>query len=340
MNEPNSLPLPMQGLQRENSGDRFVLGMLSPDVGGGKFEPVDNIVMPMKNLNLRKINDGEMTTTGTAIGTAPCTTNSCAASSILEDLNREAYDWKGFLKDPIGTRSVKKPIRKPSEAARLFLQNDEVSQSSDSRRRNRKKSEAATLLLHNNYEGGNDHNFMTSIIDASQNEVAGREIPPNAFHFEKKCDIDESIDLSCAINGSTVQSDQFGTRSNKAHCRSQKHRFIKSAKMKCHEGSRQGRKRCKHTATKPNDSDVLCGRGGLTNHHPGNIRFREFVAEEKSRYVGLGNSKKEKTYFSEHILRTVHNYGGRFLKKDKAGKWFVVDNDVARTKCSQALREK
>lgn len=63
------------------------------------------------------------------------------------------------------------------------------------------------------------------------------------------------------------------------------------------------------------------------------------MAEEKSRYVGLGNSKKEKTYFSEHLLNTVHEYGGRFLKKDKAG-WFIVDSGTARKKRSQGLREK
>lgn len=92
----------------------------------------------------------------------------------------------------------------------------------------------------------------------------------------------------------------------------------------------------------PNEKDVLLGRGGFTNKHSGNIRFREIVAKEKDRYISLGNSKKEKKRFSEHIVSTVHSYGGRFLVKEdnnRNNNWIIADPKAARKKCSQALRE-
>ena len=33
------------------------------------------------------------------------------------------------------------------------------------------------------------------------------------------------------------------------------------------------------------DYDILCGRGGLTNHHKGNKRFRDIVALHRPDYV-------------------------------------------------------
>jgi len=88
----------------------------------------------------------------------------------------------------------------------------------------------------------------------------------------------------------------------------------------------------------PTQNDVLLGRGGFTNKHDGNIRFRDIVAREKERYNNLGNSKKEKKRFSERIADAVHSYGGRFLVKEK-NDWVVAHPSVARKKCSQALRE-
>ncbi|KAI2493800.1 hypothetical protein MHU86_20723 [Fragilaria crotonensis] len=36
--------------------------------------------------------------------------------------------------------------------------------------------------------------------------------------------------------------------------------------------------------TKPTEHDVLCGRGGGTNNHPGNVKFRNVINEYKLRY--------------------------------------------------------
>jgi hypothetical protein len=86
-----------------------------------------------------------------------------------------------------------------------------------------------------------------------------------------------------------------------------------------------------------NDRDVLCGRGGLTNHHPGNLVYRKRILETQPMYKTLTNN--EKTQLSESIVKWVQNdCDGRFLEKDEKG-YFVVEDKSARTKVSQALRE-
>lgn len=88
----------------------------------------------------------------------------------------------------------------------------------------------------------------------------------------------------------------------------------------------------------PQDSDVLLGRGGRTNHHPGNKRYLEAKDLIQDRY--LAASKNEKTDISQELVDVVHAWGGRFLQLDEvANKWFEVTNIKARKKASQTLRE-
>jgi hypothetical protein len=85
--------------------------------------------------------------------------------------------------------------------------------------------------------------------------------------------------------------------------------------------------------------DILSGRGGKSNHHPGNKRFRQIVAEMKSKYRTTGD-KEDKTALSRAIVKYILEMGGRFLKK-KTGRhfWTVMTINEARKKTSQALRE-
>ena len=86
------------------------------------------------------------------------------------------------------------------------------------------------------------------------------------------------------------------------------------------------------------DNDVLLGRGGLANKHPGNKRYRDEIENTKDAYRSA--SKEEKTEWAELLVKYVQNYGGRFLEKEKeTGKWYVVPDIVARRKAGQALRE-
>jgi hypothetical protein len=84
-----------------------------------------------------------------------------------------------------------------------------------------------------------------------------------------------------------------------------------------------------------------CGRGGLTNHHKGNKRFRDVVALHRPDYVRA--PKIQKPSVARVIVRAIRNGDppGRFLRKDeKTGKWVDIGDKKAAEKTSQALREK
>jgi hypothetical protein len=91
----------------------------------------------------------------------------------------------------------------------------------------------------------------------------------------------------------------------------------------------------------PHENDVMYGRGGGTNHHPGNKRYRKMVEDRKLEYV---NSKRlDKPLVALEIIREWRAQvpPGRFLKLDeKTGLWNDVGDKKAREKTSQALREK
>ena len=86
------------------------------------------------------------------------------------------------------------------------------------------------------------------------------------------------------------------------------------------------------------DTDVLCGRGGRSNHHIGNKRYR-LISEMKITYKGT-EAKSNKTDLSRASVDHVCRYGGRFIKKEEStGRYYVLTRGEARKKTSQALRE-
>jgi hypothetical protein len=88
-----------------------------------------------------------------------------------------------------------------------------------------------------------------------------------------------------------------------------------------------------------NELDVLLGRGGLVNLHPGNQTYLQHKERLQARY--LAASKEEKTEISQELVDIVHEWGGRFMKQreDDEHIWYEVDNLKARKKASQTLRE-
>lgn len=87
------------------------------------------------------------------------------------------------------------------------------------------------------------------------------------------------------------------------------------------------------------DNDVLSGRGGGTNVHPGNRNFRDLINLHRRAY--LKARKNDKPAISRAIVRSIRESNGKFLKKDeKAGLWFEIGDDAAREKTSQALRQR
>merc|ERR1739848_931084 len=87
---------------------------------------------------------------------------------------------------------------------------------------------------------------------------------------------------------------------------------------------------------KPND--VLCGRGGLTNSHAGNKKFRYIVAEHQLEY--LRARKNDKRGIAKTVVSRIREDGGRFLQRSSDSiLWTVVSEKRAIGKTSQALRE-
>jgi hypothetical protein len=91
----------------------------------------------------------------------------------------------------------------------------------------------------------------------------------------------------------------------------------------------------------PHAHDVLCGRGGNINSHPGNERFRTLVDKRKRVYL-TARFKREKRLIASSIVSEIRTLkpAGRFLSQDKkSGLWKDIGDEKARDKTSQALRE-
>ena len=93
-------------------------------------------------------------------------------------------------------------------------------------------------------------------------------------------------------------------------------------------------------AVEPTDDDVLFGRGGFTNTHPGNIRFRAKALELRPWYEQSTTSKEEKYQISDMLVESVRGFDHRFLERGEDGLWHEVIGNGARKKASQALRER
>ena len=88
-----------------------------------------------------------------------------------------------------------------------------------------------------------------------------------------------------------------------------------------------------------NDADVLAGRGGSINVHPGNIKFRMLIDQRRREY--LQARKTVKPQINKSIVNIIRRkYGGRFLKRESDGLWYEIGDDRAQEKVGQAFRQK
>jgi hypothetical protein len=93
--------------------------------------------------------------------------------------------------------------------------------------------------------------------------------------------------------------------------------------------------------SKPEQSDVLFGRGKPYQGHPGNTRLHKIVDVYRSRYMSA--RRYDKFAIAEEIVRNIQAppESGRFLKRAEGGDyWEEVSGPVAREKVSHALRGK
>jgi hypothetical protein len=91
----------------------------------------------------------------------------------------------------------------------------------------------------------------------------------------------------------------------------------------------------------PHLTDILCGRGGSSSRHTGNLHFRELIAANKVRYSTL--TKKQKMMLAREIVDLIHSADppGRFRARDmQTGYWCDIGLPRSLEKTSQALREK
>ena len=85
----------------------------------------------------------------------------------------------------------------------------------------------------------------------------------------------------------------------------------------------------------PGKFDILRGRGGLTNHHPGNIKFRGEARALRGKYKSFGTTRKQKYLYSIELVNKVKAYGAKFLEKGADDLWYEMEEKDARKKASQ-----
>ncbi|CAJ1943267.1 unnamed protein product [Cylindrotheca closterium] len=86
------------------------------------------------------------------------------------------------------------------------------------------------------------------------------------------------------------------------------------------------------------DADVVCGRGGLANKHPGNRILRRICSENKSLYQSTMNPAHKQCLIAS-ILMAIQQHGGRFVSRTKSGLWEEISDKKAKEKTAQLLRE-
>jgi len=86
------------------------------------------------------------------------------------------------------------------------------------------------------------------------------------------------------------------------------------------------------------DSDIVCGRGGLANKHPGNRLLRRICNENRTLYQSSMNPYYKQCLILS-ILTAIQRNGGRFLARTKTGGWNEISDKKAKEKTAQLLRE-
>ena len=91
----------------------------------------------------------------------------------------------------------------------------------------------------------------------------------------------------------------------------------------------------------------MFGRGGGTNNHSGNIKFRKLCLDNKFKYIAASKVDKPKVAREVVAIWRKQDPPGRFLTKASRDKskgqetlWRDVGDQKAREKASQCLRER
>jgi hypothetical protein len=90
---------------------------------------------------------------------------------------------------------------------------------------------------------------------------------------------------------------------------------------------------------KPNDNDVLCGRGNVYSNHYGNQFFGKVIRENISVYKEA-TSRPDKIKVVDGILDEIRDNGARFTKVDtQTERWYELNDVQAHQKIGHAIRD-
>jgi hypothetical protein len=85
-------------------------------------------------------------------------------------------------------------------------------------------------------------------------------------------------------------------------------------------------------------TDVICARDRQAHKLVGNRRYQELIYANRDVYQ-KATVREEKSKITKHVIQTVKDYGGRFVKYDKeTGSWIEIDATAEHPKVSHALR--
>ncbi|CAJ1955755.1 unnamed protein product [Cylindrotheca closterium] len=89
-------------------------------------------------------------------------------------------------------------------------------------------------------------------------------------------------------------------------------------------------------ALAPTKTDVLLGRGRVTQSWPGNIKCREFLEKHRSEYDKLPRNERKKK--AMELTQELGAKGVRFFEQTEPGEWVEIDFFEATKKVIQLIR--
>ncbi|CAB9503124.1 Nitrilase family, member 2 [Seminavis robusta] len=90
----------------------------------------------------------------------------------------------------------------------------------------------------------------------------------------------------------------------------------------------------------PNEHTIIIGRGRVVKQHSANRKFEKMIEGIAAEY-SAATCKADKGMILSRLIDEIHNAAPEagFVKKDQAsGRWYTVEESLARTTAAQALR--
>ena len=196
-------------------------------------------------------------------------------------------------------------------------------------------SESSGTSSESQTDQGNDDS-STKATEENDSDDATMEAPTSSSSSDENKDGDDADDAGSTADDNTPEDNR--TQEEKEKEAKEKE---EAEKNRIEELKRRYKDWPLRNIKEPHDNDVMYGRGGGTNHHQGNKRYRQKVEDRKLTYVS--SKRLDKPQVALAIIREWRAQipPGRFLKQnDKTKKWDDVGDKKAREKTSQALREK